>query len=33
MKAQMTFSDMEYAERKRASRREIFLRKMGALIP
>jgi len=33
MKAQLTFSDIEYAERKRASRREIFLQKMDALTP
>ena len=33
MKAQLTFSDLEYAERKRVSRREVFLRKMDALIP
>ena len=33
MKTQMTFSDVEYAGRKRISRRETFLRKMDALIP
>jgi IS5 family transposase len=30
---QLTFSDMEYGNRKRVSRREVFLRKMDALIP
>lgn len=33
MKTQLTFSDIEYSGRKRISRREIFLRKMDALIP
>ena len=33
MKTQLTFSDIEYAERKRVSRREVFLRKMDALLP
>ena len=33
MKTQLTFSDIEYAERKRVSRREVFLRKMDVLIP
>jgi len=33
MKTQMTFSDIEYSKRKRVSRREIFLKKMDALIP
>ena len=34
MKTQLTFSDIEYSERKRiSSRREIFLQKMDALIP
>ena len=33
MKVQLTFSDMERAERKRPGRRETFLRKMDALIP
>lgn len=33
MKTQMTFSDVEYSERKRISRRETFLRKMDTLIP
>jgi len=33
MKTQQTFSDIEYNARKRVSRREIFLKKMDALIP
>jgi IS5 family transposase len=33
MKNQQTFSDIEYAGRKRVSRREVFLQKMDALIP
>jgi IS5 family transposase len=33
MKNQQTFTDAEYAGRKRVSRREIFLQKMDALIP
>jgi IS5 family transposase len=33
MKTQLTFSDKEYSKRKRVSRREIFLKKMDALIP
>jgi IS5 family transposase len=33
MKTQQTFSDVEYAGRKRVSRREVFLQKMDALIP
>jgi len=33
MKTQLTFSDIEYASRKRTSRREEFLRKMDKLIP
>jgi len=33
MKTQQTFSDMEYGNRKRVSRREVFLQKMDALIP
>ena len=33
MKRQQTFGDIEYSKRKRVSRREIFLKKMDALIP
>jgi IS5 family transposase len=33
MKTQQTFSDIGYSQRKRVSRREIFLKKMDALIP
>jgi IS5 family transposase len=33
MKKQQTFSDIEYSKRKRVSRRELFLKKMDALIP
>ena len=33
MKRQITFSDIEYSKRKRVSRREVFLKKMDALIP
>jgi IS5 family transposase len=33
MKTQQTFGDIEYSQRKRVSRREIFLKKMDALIP
>jgi IS5 family transposase len=33
MKRQQTFSDIEYAGRKRVSRREVFLQKMDKLIP
>jgi len=33
MKRQQTFSDIEYANRKRVSRREVFLQKMDKLIP
>ena len=33
MKTQLTFSDIEYSNRKRVGRRELFLRKMDTLLP
>jgi IS5 family transposase len=33
METQQTFTDMEYAQRKRVSRREAFLETMNKLVP